>query len=67
MMDTLKRKIIESVNYAYAEGIDKPEITGWTWPRAKMVDLDRRCCADCIPETGWQRETWFGFEIACAG
>jgi xylulose-5-phosphate/fructose-6-phosphate phosphoketolase len=28
----LKDQIIESLNYAYTEGIDRPEITNWTWP-----------------------------------
>src|SRR6202041_2612825 len=28
----LKRQIIESVNYAHAEGIDKEEIRNWKWP-----------------------------------
>ncbi len=28
----LKDQIIESINYAHTEGIDKPEITNWTWP-----------------------------------
>ena len=28
----LKTQIIESINYAYAEGIDKPEIRNWRWP-----------------------------------
>jgi xylulose-5-phosphate/fructose-6-phosphate phosphoketolase len=28
----LKDQIIENTNYAYQEGIDKPEITGWKWP-----------------------------------
>ena len=28
----LKNQIIEHVNYAHAEGIDKPEIRNWTWP-----------------------------------
>ncbi|HKV47159.1 MAG TPA: phosphoketolase family protein [Candidatus Acidoferrales bacterium] len=28
----LKRQIIESIQYAYAEGIDKPEIRNWRWP-----------------------------------
>jgi xylulose-5-phosphate/fructose-6-phosphate phosphoketolase len=27
----LKAQIIESINYAYTEGIDKPEITNWRW------------------------------------
>ena len=36
LKEWLKRQIIESINYAYAEGIDKPDITGWTWPLAKM-------------------------------
>ena len=31
----LKGQIIESINYAYAEGIDKPEIRNWRWPSAK--------------------------------
>jgi len=30
--DWLKEQIIEHLNYAYAEGIDKPEIRDWTWP-----------------------------------
>jgi xylulose-5-phosphate/fructose-6-phosphate phosphoketolase len=36
LKEWLKRQIIESINYAYAEGVDKPDITGWTWPLAKM-------------------------------
>jgi xylulose-5-phosphate/fructose-6-phosphate phosphoketolase len=28
----LQDQIIESVNYAHANGIDRPEIMGWTWP-----------------------------------
>jgi xylulose-5-phosphate/fructose-6-phosphate phosphoketolase len=28
----LKEEIIESINYAHENGIDRPEITGWTWP-----------------------------------
>lgn len=28
----LKGQIIESINYAYAEGLDKPEIRNWRWP-----------------------------------
>jgi xylulose-5-phosphate/fructose-6-phosphate phosphoketolase len=28
----LKGHIIESINYAHAEGIDKEEIRNWTWP-----------------------------------
>ena len=28
----LKDQIIESINYAYTEGIDKPEIRNWKWP-----------------------------------
>jgi xylulose-5-phosphate/fructose-6-phosphate phosphoketolase len=31
----LKGQIIESINYAYSEGLDKPEIRNWTWPSAK--------------------------------
>ena len=31
----LKDQIIESINYAHTEGIDKPEITNWTWPERK--------------------------------
>ena len=30
--DWLKNEIIDSLNYAHAEGIDKPEIRDWTWP-----------------------------------
>ncbi len=32
LKEWLKGQIIESVNYAYTEGIDKPEIRDWTWP-----------------------------------
>ena len=28
----LKNEIIDSLNFAHAEGIDKPEIRNWTWP-----------------------------------
>jgi len=28
----LKGQIIESLNYAYAEGVDRPEIHNWRWP-----------------------------------
>jgi xylulose-5-phosphate/fructose-6-phosphate phosphoketolase len=28
----LRQQIIESIAYAYTEGIDKPEITNWRWP-----------------------------------
>jgi xylulose-5-phosphate/fructose-6-phosphate phosphoketolase len=31
----LKGQIIESIAYAYTEGIDKPEIRNWRWPSAK--------------------------------
>ena len=27
----LKGEIIESINYAHENGIDRPEITGWKW------------------------------------
>ena len=30
--DTLKNRIIESVDYAHENGIDKPEIRDWKWP-----------------------------------
>ena len=29
----LKRQIIESIHYAYTEGVDKPEIRNWKWSR----------------------------------
>jgi len=35
LKEWLKAQIIESINYAYSEGIDKPEITNWRWPLAK--------------------------------
>jgi xylulose-5-phosphate/fructose-6-phosphate phosphoketolase len=35
LKEWLKDQIIESTNYAYAEGIDKPEIRNWIWPSAK--------------------------------
>jgi xylulose-5-phosphate/fructose-6-phosphate phosphoketolase len=28
----LKNEIIDSVNYAHENGIDRPEVTGWKWP-----------------------------------
>jgi xylulose-5-phosphate/fructose-6-phosphate phosphoketolase len=28
----LKNEIVDSVNYAHENGIDRPEITGWKWP-----------------------------------
>jgi len=28
----LKNQIIENTNYAYEQGIDKPEFTNWKWP-----------------------------------
>ncbi len=31
----LKDQITDSLNYAYTEGIDKPEIRNWRWPAAK--------------------------------
>jgi xylulose-5-phosphate/fructose-6-phosphate phosphoketolase len=31
----LKGQIIESLNYADTEGVDKPEITNWKWPGEK--------------------------------
>jgi xylulose-5-phosphate/fructose-6-phosphate phosphoketolase len=30
--DQLKNQIIESINYAHAEGIDREEIRNWVWP-----------------------------------
>jgi xylulose-5-phosphate/fructose-6-phosphate phosphoketolase len=30
--DWLKDQIADSVQYAYTEGVDRPEITNWTWP-----------------------------------
>ena len=30
--DWLRNQIIENINYAYTEGIDKPEIRNWRWP-----------------------------------
>ncbi len=28
----LKKEIIDSINYAHENGLDRPEITGWKWP-----------------------------------
>ncbi len=33
--DWLKNEIIDSLNYAHREGIDKKEITDWTWPEER--------------------------------
>jgi xylulose-5-phosphate/fructose-6-phosphate phosphoketolase len=35
LKEWLKKQIIESIEYAYAEGIDKPEIRNWKWPAAE--------------------------------
>ena len=35
LKEWLKAQIIENVNYAYTEGIDKPEIRNWKWPGVK--------------------------------
>ncbi len=32
LKEWLKDQIIESINYAHENGIDRPEITGWKWP-----------------------------------
>ena len=32
LKEWLKKQIIDSVNYAHAEGTDKPEIRNWVWP-----------------------------------
>jgi xylulose-5-phosphate/fructose-6-phosphate phosphoketolase len=32
--DWLEGEIIAYVNYAHAEGVDRPEISHWTWPIA---------------------------------
>jgi xylulose-5-phosphate/fructose-6-phosphate phosphoketolase len=32
LKEWLKGQIIESIDYAYTEGIDKPEIRNWRWP-----------------------------------
>ncbi len=34
LKEWLQGQIIESINYAYAEGMDKPEIKNWKWPGA---------------------------------
>ena len=33
----LKGQIIESIDYAYCEGIDKPEIRNWRWPAEHVL------------------------------
>ncbi len=34
--ERLKGCLMDSVNYAHAEGIDRPEISGWTWSEHKV-------------------------------
>jgi xylulose-5-phosphate/fructose-6-phosphate phosphoketolase len=34
LKEWLKGQIIDSITYAYTEGIDKPEIQHWQWPQA---------------------------------
>lgn len=29
----MKNEIISNLSYAREEGTDRPEISGWTWPR----------------------------------
>ena len=36
LKEWLKGQIIENINYAYSEGIDKPEIRNRKWPAAKQ-------------------------------
>jgi xylulose-5-phosphate/fructose-6-phosphate phosphoketolase len=35
LKEWLKGQIIESIDYAYTEGLDKPEIRNWKWPLAQ--------------------------------
>ncbi len=35
LKEWLKGQIIESINYAFTEGLDKPEIQNWKWPSAE--------------------------------
>ena len=35
LKEWLKAEIIENINYAYTEGINKPEIRNWKWPGVK--------------------------------
>ncbi len=35
VQEWLRDQVIESLNYAYSEGIDRPEISDWTWPGFK--------------------------------
>ena len=35
LKERLKGQIVESINYAYTEGQDKPEIRNWKWPSAQ--------------------------------
>ena len=44
----LKDQIIESINYAHTEGIDKPEITNWTWPERAPVNIT---CPSPLPSS----------------
>jgi xylulose-5-phosphate/fructose-6-phosphate phosphoketolase len=32
LKDRLKNQIIENINYAHAQGVDKPDISNWVWP-----------------------------------
>jgi xylulose-5-phosphate/fructose-6-phosphate phosphoketolase len=36
LKDWLRGQIIESIDYAYAEGQDKPEIRNWRWPAEQL-------------------------------
>jgi xylulose-5-phosphate/fructose-6-phosphate phosphoketolase len=35
LKEWLKAQIIENLNYAHTEGVDRPEIAEWIWPSAK--------------------------------
>jgi xylulose-5-phosphate/fructose-6-phosphate phosphoketolase len=39
LKEWLKGQIIESTNYAYTEGQDKPEIRNWKWPLAHKAEM----------------------------
>ena len=33
--ELMKNEIIESLNFAFQEGYDRPDFSGWTWPHER--------------------------------
>ena len=43
--ELMKNEIIESLNFAFQKGYDRPDFSGWTWPQEDHGDGDERLVA----------------------